>query len=495
MRIIYTSDTHSYLFPTPYFERGERNMGLMRICESFESDEDTVVIDGGDTIQGSALSKYVFDRKKCPFPQAEIFRRMGLSLAVPGNHDFNYGYDVFKTFFSQTGATVLAANVRDLTGGINIVPHVIMTDSDGLRVAFAGVVTSFVNVWEKSENIRNFEITSAFEAAKREYEILKGQADILVLIYHGGFENDIATGRVLSETGENEGYRMCMELGYDLLLSAHQHMVIQPTLVSGTLILQVGANAMNYADIRLSSSGINAAIREPDEYGAHNLEKEYSALNDDINRWLDRSVATIPEEIKAPGLLESALNGSRIADFFNYVQLSVSGADISCTSLANKLYGFSRDITIREVIASYQYPNTLEVLEVGEAELRFALERAAEYFDYSDGRVSISKSFLEPKIENYNYDYYLGLSYTFDLRKPAGQRVTRLLYEGAELGGKRLRLCLNNYRASGTGGYDVFRECRKISSLNLDVQDLAVSFLLSHGGDITWPKADFTCIC
>ena len=162
---------------------------------------------------------------------------------------------------------------------------------------------------------------------------------------------------------------------------------------------------------------------------------------------------------------------------------------------ANKLYGFSRDITIREVIASYQYPNTLEVLEVGEAELRFALERAAEYFDYSDGRVSISKSFLEPKIENYNYDYYLGLSYTFDLRKPAGQRVTRLLYEGAELGGKRLRLCLNNYRASGTGGYDVFRECRKISSLNLDVQDLAVSFLLSHGGDITWPKADFTCIC
>ena len=132
-------------------------MGLMRICESFESDEDTVVIDGGDTIQGSALSKYVFDRKKCPFPQAEIFRRMGLSLAVPGNHDFNYGYDVFKTFFSQTGATVLAANVRDLTGGINIVPHVIMTDSDGLRVAFAGVVTSFVNVWEKSENIKNFE--------------------------------------------------------------------------------------------------------------------------------------------------------------------------------------------------------------------------------------------------------------------------------------------------------------------------------------------------
>ena len=177
------------------------------------------------------------------------------------------------------------------------------------------------------------------------------------------------------------------------------------------------------------------------------------------------------------------------------MQLSVSGADISCTSLANKLYGFSRDITIREVIASYQYPNTLEVIEVGEAELRFALERAAEYFDYSDGRVSISKSFLEPKIENYNYDYYLGLSYTFDLRKPAGQRVTRLLYEGAELGGKRLRLCLNNYRASGTGGYDVFRECRKISSLNLDVQDLAVSFLLSHGGDITWPKADFTCIC
>ena len=88
MHLIYTSDTHSYLFPTLYSERGERNIGLMRIAGTIHKDRDTVVIDGGDSLQGSALSKYVLDRNIRPFPQAQVFRAMGTDIMVPGNHDF-----------------------------------------------------------------------------------------------------------------------------------------------------------------------------------------------------------------------------------------------------------------------------------------------------------------------------------------------------------------------------------------------------------------------
>ena len=116
MRIIYTSDTHSYLFPILYSENIEANVGVMRIAESFEKDENTLVIDGGDTLQGSPLSKYVFENNIKPYPQQVVFNAMGLDIVVPGNHDFNYGYDVFYEYLSGLKAKILCANLEDKSG-------------------------------------------------------------------------------------------------------------------------------------------------------------------------------------------------------------------------------------------------------------------------------------------------------------------------------------------------------------------------------------------
>ena len=59
-----------------------------------------------------------------------------------------------------------------------------------------------------------------------------------------------------------------------------------------------------------------------------------------------------------------ALESSPIAAFFNQVQLEASGADISCAALPNSLRGFDSAVTVRDVVASYVYSNTLVVLPV-----------------------------------------------------------------------------------------------------------------------------------
>lgn len=66
--------------------------------------------------------------------------------------------------------------------------------------------------------------------------------------------------------------------------------------------------------------------------------------------------------------------------------------------------GFSKKISVRDVLINYPYPNTLKVLEVTGEKLKEAIEKSATYFVVEDGKVGINKDFLHPKVQHYNYD-------------------------------------------------------------------------------------------
>ena len=54
--IYFTSDLHGYIYPTDYRSREERDIGLFKCASQFQKDGNTLIIDGGDTIQGSPLT-------------------------------------------------------------------------------------------------------------------------------------------------------------------------------------------------------------------------------------------------------------------------------------------------------------------------------------------------------------------------------------------------------------------------------------------------------
>ena len=96
------------------------------------------------------------------------------------------------------------------------------------------------------------------------------------------------------------------------------------------------------------------------------LTAEQAALLDRLNVWLDHPAGRLSRAIWPEDHLKMALEGSPIADFFNTVQLAASGAQVSCAALANSVRGFDENVTVRDVVASYVYSNTLAVLEVGD---------------------------------------------------------------------------------------------------------------------------------
>ena len=180
--------------------------------------------------------------------------------------------------------------------------------------------------------------------------------------------------------------------------------------------------------------------------------------------------------------MDMAVNGSVIANFFNQVQLEASGADLSVSSLANVVKGFNRQVTIRDVVATYVFPNTLKTLRVNRRVLKAALERCAEYFDLDEaGQLHVGQSFLKPIIQHYNYDYLSGMEVTMDIRRPLGDRVISMVYQGQELEEDRmLTLCMNDYRATGTGGYPFYAQCELVKDQPTEISQMIIEYIDRH---------------
>ncbi len=481
LQIYFTSDVHGFIYPTDYRGPGEQDIGLFKCANRFHKDGNTLVIDGGDLLQGSPLDAFQHDSVGSAEPLAEIMNACGYDYVTLGNHDFNFGMDYLDSYLHTLKAHCLCENVLDGAGHVRF-PWRIHTLENGLRIGLVGIVTDHVNVWERPENLADHQIVAPMEAARRALQTMKGQVDLTVGIYHGGFERDLETDRVLSTSTENIACRICEELDFDILLTGHQHMSVSGQTYHETFIVQPTDAGREFVHItatvcegkkHITGQTISAGGTCPPE-----LLERFSAMECGAQEWLDTVVGHMDTPLQPESPLEMAVKGSGLADFFNQVQLAMTGAQISVASLANEVAGLPQVVRRRDVLTAYPYANTLAVLEVSGSCLRQALERSAEYFDLdAAGRPMVSDRFLRPKVEHYNYDYYAGIDYTFDLRRPVGQRVTQVLYEGREVQDEdRFTLCLNSYRASGAGGYPGYVNCPVLRSMSEEMSDLILAF-------------------
>ena len=487
-QLIYTSDIHGKLFPLDYGTGKKKDCGLLSMASRIKRDGNTLVLDGGDNLQGSPLLQYFLEhRKDFSFhPLAEAFGAMGLQYFTIGNHDFNFGYEVLRDYLQSMRARCLCANLSDLRGELPLRRIAVHRLENGLTIGLCGIVTDYVNVWESPEHLSGLKITDALTAAKRCYEELRGKCDISICIYHGGYEEELSSGRKLTDSRENIACEIARECGFDILLTGHQHVAVEGRRLFRSFTAQPPANAERYllfegeletgrGERHLSLSGkLLPSGNVPSEATA----KKLSALEERTERWLEQPIGRLSVRLGPEEKLKTARYGSRIAALINAVQLAESGADFSCTGLSNEEAFLGPEISIRDIYRIYPFSNSMVVKEVDRKSLKEALERCASYFTLDEeGQPAISGEFLEPKIEHYNYDFYAGLDYAFDLRRPIGERVAWLRrLSGEELSEDRsYRLVMSNYRASGTGGYGMLAACRTLSESQDNTQDLLIA--------------------
>lgn len=488
LKIYFTSDLHGYVYPTDYRNANENNMsmGILKIINSFEKDGNTLIIDGGDTIQGSPFTNYLSSTTFDVHPLADIMNEGKYDYITLGNHDFNYGYDYLKKYLTNINAKCLCTNVDNKTKELPIVPYDIKTMENGLKVGIIGFTTDFINRWERPSNLENFTVSDTASSLKPYFDSVRQNCDLLVGIYHGGFEYDLESHKELSKSSENIAYKICRDFDFDILLTGHQHLPIFGQEIHGTYIAQTPHNGTKFAELNIeinedNTLKVSSELKAPVDSPNRTMYDKFMPLQEKVQQWLDTPVGHLDIELQPTTHIDMAVNGSYLANFINQIQLEESKADISVTSFANSIKGFNKDVTVRDICSTYMFPNTLSILAIDGKTLKLALERCASYIDNSGDELKVSQLFLKPKVEHYNYDYFSGIEYTFDLSKELGSRVTSMKFKGNPVNAEdKFTLAMNNYRATGAGGYEFYTECEVVREVLKEMPDIIIDYFRNH---------------
>lgn len=499
LSIVFTSDTHGYLYPTNYADSTDRPLGLMKLAGKYLHDGNTLIIDGGDTLQGSPLTNLyqrlsAEEKAGClandaygSHPIAAMMNLAGYQFVTLGNHDFNNGVEALADYLNNLDALCLCCNIRDKAGMLPIAPYAIHQLENGLRIGLVGACTHYVTKWENPATTAQLVIEEPVSAAARALEAIKPLCDVTVIIYHGGFECDLQTGACLTDSHENEACSICRELDFDLVLTGHQHMRVDGVSFGGSFAVQPPYRAPHACAVTVTvkddgSKTFESSIIPADGEALPEATALLAPLEQKVQRWLDTPTGFLDIPLTGGTHLEQALSGSPLANFINTVQLAQSGAQISACSLPNEFKGLPTTVTIRDVVSTYIYANTLVVLRLDRTTLKRYIERTAEYFDHDEnGQLCISDAFLRPKVEHYNYDYFSGVDYVIDVRRPAGDRVTSIALNGRELGDdENVTVCINSYRSCGTGGYEFLVGQEVVADIQVDVADAIIEYITKN---------------
>ena len=487
IRLLSTTDLHGNIYPYSYADRKPRNYGLARLRTMIKQlrDENTVLLDNGDTLGGSALTfHHYMELSHQENPMSICMREMKYDYINIGNHGFNYGYDVMKQFLDDTQATCLTANV--LYQGKPIGKEYDIREIAGKKVAFFGVTTHLVPIWEKTENIEGVTFPDAFETAERIVKKIRENEhpDYIVCLYHGGFEKDPVTGiEGEKPTGENQGYRMVKEIdGINVMICGHQHRVYCGTLDG------VAYTEGDYCGTYLSCIEINTETNEitpkllPVEREADPVIMTLAENEEQrTQKWLDSPLGTTDMDLVVHDEFDCRYHKSQLATLINMIQLEKTGADISGTPIFFRAPGIDREITMRDVISTYMFPNTLVVKKIDGRVLKEYLEKSAEFWSVKDGKVIINPLMDFPNIQYHNYDMLDGVEYTIDVNQPVGSRIISLTRNGVPVKDEdTFTLAVNNYRASGGGDFDMIANAETVTEIPDSNVDTIARYIMEH---------------
>ena len=400
----------------------------------------------GDFISPSLLSG--FDKGE---HVVELTNLAPPDIVVPGNHEFDFGKEAFLKRMGELKSTILSANLRRADGSKvdGIKDTVMMTfgdASDPMKSIKVGIVGLTLEDSPTLSSPGDLKFSSSMDTAKSSAAALKeAGADVLVAILH----EDIATDRALYSTGI-----------FDFVLSGHDHdltvnyngrSVMAESRSEGDLIVAL--------DVKFSISEkrgkrrvkwwpnfriIDSATVTRDAETLAKVQGYQAVLSKELDVPVGNTTSELDSRKPSVRSGETAI-GNLIAD----AQRAALGADIAMANgggiRGNKIYDAGSELTRRDILTELPFGNLNILIEIDGATLMAALENGVSQVEKTAGR----------------FPHVSGMSFAFDAKKPAGERVSDVMIGDAPLDKAKIyKLATNDYAAGGGDGYKMFRKAK-----------------------------------
>lgn len=545
LTVLGTTDLHGHVYNWDYYKNAEyddkahNDVGLAKAATLIKAmrrerrGEPILTIDAGDTIQGTPLAYYY--AKIDPIggstvhPMAKAMNMLKYDAAALGNHEFNYGIDLLRTWEDQLDFPLLGANAVDpATQRPAFRPYIIKTFRVGhrrhLKVGVLGLTNPGIAIWDKANVEGRMEFPGLVEQARKFVpEMKKAGCDVIIVSAHSGASTSSSYGDALPYP-ENAASLVAEQVPHiDAILVGHAHQEIAQQFVRNkrtgrqVLLCEPAYWGMRVALMDLvlrptytrhgrlrwvvvgsGSQVLNSNTVDPDPAVAAVVQSQHDTVVDYVNSPVGTSVSEMPA---ARAVVEDV----PIIDFVNYVQadavkagLSGAAASLPVLSIAapfNRAASFpAGEVTVRDVAGLYIYDNTLLGVQVSGADVRAYLEYSARYFK----QVSGSGPFTMDQVTNavtdtapngtpdYNYDAVAGLdaplTYDIDIAAAPGSRIKNLAYAGTPVAdADQFVMAVNNYRQSGGGGFPAVSTAPVVYNRQNEIRQLLIDWVTAHG--------------
>ncbi len=486
--IFSTNDVHGTWFDSTYTSTRVRPslLAVSRYVDSVRTvrgAESVILLDAGDCLQGDNAAYYFnYVDTLTPHLYPRMVDYMKYDAVCVGNHDIETGHRVYDRVRRQMKTPWLAANAVREDDGMPYFRDYVILRRKGLKIAVIGAGNANIAAWLTPElwsGIR-FEPIVSMMQAKVDEVVEAHHPDIVIVATH------TATGQGDGSSLEAEGLDLFNSLrGVDFLLCAHDHRPFVTVNEDKTFgFINAGSHCRNIGHGRLtvevkdgkvvsksvSTELIPLKAAPVDEKMEAMFHKDYLAVKD----FTLQKVGELRTELRTR---DGYAGMSDYLALVHRLGLSQPGVDISLAAPLT-FNGTVKPGTIiyNDLFTIYPYENQMFVLKMSGREIKDYLEVSYEQWINTLTPAQLSKTptgtspallKIAPRPDprtsrerwsfvnrSYNFDSAAGISYTVDVTKPAGERVTVLsMADGSAFDPEReYSVAMTSYRACGGGG-------------------------------------------
>ena len=501
--ILFTSDVHCGI------DQGFGYAGLEQIRDGLVAQGNVVIlVDDGDNIQGEPIGTMTKGEAL-----VELMNEAGYEIAIPGNHEFDYGMEQFLSLTEKAKFQYISCNFNK-DGELVFEPYVIK-ELGGAKVAFVGVTTPktltsstpkyFQN--EKGEFVYGFfqdeTGEGVYKAVQKAVDDARADgAEYVIVLGHMGNEEECRPW-TYADVIENT-------TGIDAFLDGHSHDTEQVTMKNkdGEDVVRsaCGTKLACVGYCRIAGDGkITAGVYKwnndtsaPELLGITNdMSKAVDKASNALNEKLKEVVATTqvkltindPEAVDENGkpirmVRRAETNlGDLCADAYR----AQSGADIAFVNGGGVRVNIEAgDITLNDILKVHPFGNAMCVIEVTGQQILDALEWGARAVPGENG------GFLQVSGLTYEIHTYIDTPCKQDENTlfagiEGERRVQNVLVNGKPIDPKATyTLASHDYMLLNQGdGYAMFGGCKLLQDrVKLDNQVLIDYIVDTLGGSV-----------